>query len=285
MERITHNMYNDNSTPFALDVRVMGRRVVATFLDFIPLGLLILLINSTFGVDQYLSSLKSLPGIPYSSSTSVAWPWLYLVMILYYTVQEALFSTTIGKFIMGLRVVQDDGSPITLMEALIRNIVRPIDAVSGYLVGWLVALSSSRRRRLGDHLARTVVAGVDSVPAFSPRRSRFRLYLSILVIVCASFIVFCLVFRYYGRPPLVMQSLTHANASSQIFTQYGTVTDLVLSQPRWQDNTVMYNFTFHAFNHSASLSCQGDITLIWRGFLDGWSMDGGSTACNPMVLP
>ena len=60
------------------DVNVMGHRVVAALLNSIPFSLLILLVDSTFGINQYLSSLSPLPGIPYTSSTAVASPWLYL---------------------------------------------------------------------------------------------------------------------------------------------------------------------------------------------------------------
>ena len=48
------------------DVNVMWRRLAATLLDFVPLGILIVLVDSTFGVNQYLSSLSSLPGIPFN---------------------------------------------------------------------------------------------------------------------------------------------------------------------------------------------------------------------------
>jgi uncharacterized RDD family membrane protein YckC len=258
----------------------MGRRIGAAILDFIPLSLLIVLVDSTFGINQYLSSLSSLPGIPYTSSIAVSWPWLYLVMMTYYTVQETLFSTTIGKFLMRLRVVQNDGSPITFLHAFIRNIVRPIDAIWGYLLGWILALCSSRRRRLGDHLGRTLVVSVDSVPTFSSHRSRPWQRLSILAILCAFFIAFCLGFDYYGRPPLIIQSLAYANAPSRIFTDRGIVADLTLSRPTWKDNTVTYAVTFNAYHHDTMSACQGNITLIWSGFIGGWWVGSGDTMCN-----
>lgn len=151
-----------------------------------------------------------------------------------------------------------------------RNIVRPIDATSGYLLGWILVLCSSRRRRLGDHLAGTLVVSTDSVPMLSHRRSRPWLRLSILTILCAFFVVFCLGFAYYDRSPLVIQSLTNANAPSPLLTDRGTITDLVLSQPTWADNTVTYAITFHALNHGITSNCQGNITLRWFGFIGGW---------------
>ena len=267
------------------EVHVMGRRIGAALLEFLPLSLLIVLVDSIFGINQYLSSLSSLPGIPYTSSTAVAWPWFYLVMMMYYVVQETLFSTTIGKFLMGLRVVQNDGSPITFLHAFIRNIVRPIDAIWGYLLGWILALCSSRRRRLGDHLGRTLVVSVDSVPTFSSPRPRPWRILSILAILCAFFIAFCLGFDYYGRPPLIIQSLAYANAPSQIFTDRGIVADLTLSRPTWKNNTVTYAVTFNAYHHDTMSACKGNITLIWSGFIGGWWVGSGDTTCNPMASP
>jgi uncharacterized RDD family membrane protein YckC len=157
-----------------LNVNVMGRRVVATLLDCIPLGIITWIVDSTFGITQKQSALPTLAGIPFTSSISVALPWLYLVLVTYYTVQETLFSTTFGKFLMGLKVVRNDGGPLIVAQALVRNLVRPIDAGGDYLLGWVLALCSSRRRRLGDHLARTMVVSADSVPTTS-HRSFFRL--------------------------------------------------------------------------------------------------------------
>ena len=265
------------------NVHVMGHRVAAAFIDFLPLGLLIWLVNSTFGINHYLSSLSPLAGIPYTSSTTVPWPWLYLVMITYYTVQEALFSTTLGKFLMGLNVVQDDGNPITFLNALVRNIVRPIDATSGYLLGWILALCSSRRRRLGDHLARTLVVHGDSVPMLSYRRSHPWLRLSILAILCAFFVAFCLGFDYYGRPSLVIQGLINTNAPSPIFPDLGIITNLTLSQPTWKNNTVTYAITFHELQHGIRSNCQGNITLTWSGPISGWSESSADTTCNPVA--
>ena len=206
-------------------------------------------------------------------------------MMTYYMVQETLFSTTIGKFIMGLRVVRDDGSPITFKNAFVRNLVRPIDAIGGYLLGWILALCSSRRRRFGDHLGRTLVVSVDSVPMFPLSRSVFWLRLGILAILCALFTAFCLGFDYYGRPPLVIQSLTNAKAPSPIFRDRGTITDLTLSQSTWKDNTVAYALTFHAYRHGVMSNCQGNITLTWSGFVGGWWEASGDTICNPMTSP
>ncbi len=81
-----------------------------------------------------------------------------VVAILNFIVLEGTQGATLGKMLLGLRVVKVNGSPIGLLEALIRNVLRAIDALPiGYLLGGLLALSSPLKQRLGDRLAQTVV--------------------------------------------------------------------------------------------------------------------------------
>ena len=64
---------------------------------------------------------------------------------------------TLGKRMVGIRVVADDGEHVGLNAAVIRNLLRLVDGFFFYLVGALFALNSSRGRRLGDHVAGTLV--------------------------------------------------------------------------------------------------------------------------------
>lgn len=78
---------------------------------------------------------------------------------LYYFLMEWRCGWTVGKRIIGLRVAELDGSKLTLKGALVRSLVRLFDAELplGALVGTAVLLSSKRRQRLGDLIARTIV--------------------------------------------------------------------------------------------------------------------------------
>ncbi len=44
------------------------------------------------------------------------------MLVLYFMVAEALWGRTIGKEIMGLRVVRIDGKPVDLVSSFVRNI-------------------------------------------------------------------------------------------------------------------------------------------------------------------
>jgi uncharacterized RDD family membrane protein YckC len=84
--------------------------------------------------------------------------WLMLALGLgYYIVCEAATGATLGKRMVGIRVVGEDGEHLTFGAAVVRNVLRVIDAFLFYLVGFLFAITSSRGQRLGDRAAHTVV--------------------------------------------------------------------------------------------------------------------------------
>lgn len=76
---------------------------------------------------------------------------------LYYLILEGLLGCTLGKAIMGLRVRMLSGDPCGFKASLTRNLLRLVDSLGLYLVGFLIASFSKARQRLGDHLAKTVV--------------------------------------------------------------------------------------------------------------------------------
>jgi uncharacterized RDD family membrane protein YckC len=73
---------------------------------------------------------------------------------------------TLGKAIMGLRVVRDDGGPIRFRHAFVRGLVGVTLEKTGLSYGLLAFLSiviSSRNKRIGDYFAGTIVLR-DRVP-------------------------------------------------------------------------------------------------------------------------
>jgi uncharacterized RDD family membrane protein YckC len=63
-----------------------------------------------------------------------------------------------GKRWVGLRVIRVDGTPISLSESLIRNLIRLIDFLPvSYGVGVVTMFITSQSRRLGDLAAGTIV--------------------------------------------------------------------------------------------------------------------------------
>ena len=87
---------------------------------------------------------------------AAAWLLLFLA-IGYYVAAETLTGATLGKRMVGIRVVGEDGEHVSFGAALVRNVLRPIDFLFFYLVGAISALLSQRGQRLGDRVAHTVV--------------------------------------------------------------------------------------------------------------------------------
>jgi uncharacterized RDD family membrane protein YckC len=83
----------------------------------------------------------------------------FLVQFGYFALFEAIWNgQTPGKRWTHLRVIQDSGRPISVYEAVARNLLRIVDSLPMlYGLGILSALLSSRSKRLGDYVAGTVV--------------------------------------------------------------------------------------------------------------------------------
>lgn len=65
---------------------------------------------------------------------------------------------TIGKLVMGLQVICDDGTPLTWKASLLRNLMRVVDFMPVlYALGFVSCMWSRRFKRLGDLAAGTLV--------------------------------------------------------------------------------------------------------------------------------
>lgn len=99
---------------------------------------------------------------------------LFLIFAGYFIFFEWLWSgQTPGKRLLKLRVIREDGRPVTLWEAIARNLLRIFDAVPGfvlpvYSIGLITIFLSGRDQRVGDMFAGTVVVRerLDEVPTF-----------------------------------------------------------------------------------------------------------------------
>jgi uncharacterized RDD family membrane protein YckC len=69
----------------------------------------------------------------------------------------AATGATLGKRMVGIRVVGEDGEHVTIGAAIVRNLLRLVDALFFYLVAFVFAVTSTRGQRLGDRAAHTVV--------------------------------------------------------------------------------------------------------------------------------
>lgn len=118
----------------------VGMRFLALLIDAIIIGAVAGLLSFIF---------RNAPGLSGSL--------IGVLAIAYYIVMEATYGATLGKMALGLRVVKEDGSPISWSESVIRNLLRIIDGLFAYLVGAILIWTSPLKQRLGDRVAHTVV--------------------------------------------------------------------------------------------------------------------------------
>ncbi len=150
------------------DVEVVGKRVLATLVDAAVLTVLMLVVFAAQWVIS-LIFLGASGGLGASEGAQLAvglvLSLLSVVVILalffgYYVYLEGRKGQTVGKMVVGIRVVREDtGGVAGTKAALVRTLLRVVDGFLGYLVGYLVATSSERRQRLGDMAAHTLVVG------------------------------------------------------------------------------------------------------------------------------
>jgi uncharacterized RDD family membrane protein YckC len=82
---------------------------------------------------------------------------LLVLGLAYYVLCEAATGATLGKRMVGICVVSEDGARLTFGAAVVRNLLRLVDGLFFYLVGAIFALASPRGQRVGDRAAHTLV--------------------------------------------------------------------------------------------------------------------------------
>lgn len=151
-----------------LDVRVarLGSRVMARLIDLLAQVACYWALSTLFGLLLVLASLARLVTLDGAAAqvATLLLP-LILTLVVFPVVQEtASRGRSAGKLILGLRVVRDDGGPITFRHSLTRTLVAVATDFPGLIlppVTWLVTVwtmvASPRSKRIGDHAAGTVV--------------------------------------------------------------------------------------------------------------------------------
>jgi uncharacterized RDD family membrane protein YckC len=135
------------------DVHVTGRRILATIVDGVIFGALfavmVVLFGSvtTVGPANWNGSMPALPTVLYGA-----------IVVLYYVLLEGYLGQTVGKMLLGTKVVrEDDGGVPGLAGATIRTLLRIVDGISSYLVAFVTVLISGKNQRFGDMAAHTLV--------------------------------------------------------------------------------------------------------------------------------
>jgi uncharacterized RDD family membrane protein YckC len=99
-----------------------------------------------------------------------SWGWLVtdplciaflIVMLGYFVILEGFTGATIGKYLLGIKVVRGDGGRAGFGSSLIRNLLRIVDALPTLnILGVVLIATSVEKARLGDRAAGTRVVVV-----------------------------------------------------------------------------------------------------------------------------
>ncbi len=144
---------------FGYQVAGIGSRFLAALVD----SLIILVLQVLVGL------LILLPMNSLLRDTELPQTWIWVAAALgllafaffwgYYIFFEMIWNgQSPGKRWAGLRVIRADGTPITLSESIIRNLIRVIDFLPTYYgIGVITMFIDAQSRRLGDLAAGTLV--------------------------------------------------------------------------------------------------------------------------------
>jgi uncharacterized RDD family membrane protein YckC len=138
----------------------LGDRFIALILDTMFISAIVLVVAAAV----FSRFPRLLEGHSVLTLVAAGAGGVLLIAFLYYWLQEGAFGATMGKGIIGVHVTRLDGSKPGLGSSAIRNAFRLLDALPFYVIGFLVALFSRGRRRLGDYAAGTFVLEKAVVP-------------------------------------------------------------------------------------------------------------------------
>jgi len=146
--------------PLHFALASIGNRFLACAIDHAIQALVLAVIAIGFIV---LANFSDIEGVLSSLPK-----WVYAIMILllflilsgYFAFFEWLWrGQTPGKRWLKLRVIREDGRPITFWESSVRNLLRSFDMMPApfYSIGLISVFSTTRDQRVGDMIAGTVV--------------------------------------------------------------------------------------------------------------------------------
>lgn len=158
--------------PLHFALASIGNRFLACAIDHAIQALLVVLMVIAFMLVANYSSLGD------SLSSAPKWVIALLIVVVfllisgYFAFFEWLWSgQTPGKRWLKLRVIREDGRPITFFEAAVRNLLRSFDMQPApfYSIGLISVFINSKDQRVGDMVAGTVVVREREAeaPAFS----------------------------------------------------------------------------------------------------------------------
>src|ERR1051325_2111811 len=129
---------------------LLFRRWLGCWIDFVVVASFLLIPDYFLGNELYQKTIAI---------------WLLLV-VLYFPLFEGLTGRTVGKAIVGTRVVDASGRPPGIWRACVRTLTRILEVnplIAGGIPAGLFVAFSKTKQRLGDAMAGTYVVLMEDV--------------------------------------------------------------------------------------------------------------------------
>lgn len=149
---------------FGYDVADIGSRFLAISVDSLIQGALYFILIVAAGIVASNLLDVSLPDAVNQSLAVLFILTVFLIQFGYFMLFEIILNgQTPGKRVFRLRVIKDNGYPLSTMDGVVRNLVRIIDFFPIlYGVGIVTMFTNRRAKRLGDFAAGTIVVKMRS---------------------------------------------------------------------------------------------------------------------------
>jgi uncharacterized RDD family membrane protein YckC len=155
------------SVAFAHQLAGVGSRFLALAFDLFlqVLSVIAFLVILSLAVER--SHFAPRTGLGESLALALVIFVLFAIFFGYFIAFEAFWNgQTLGKKLLGIRVVKDGGYPIDFAASLIRNVIRIGEQALGfYAISAICMLASTENKRFGDYAAGTIVVRETRVPA------------------------------------------------------------------------------------------------------------------------
>ncbi len=129
------------------------KRILSTIIDYSVYYAFFAWLVTTYGVPNNEGG--------YTLSNDPKSIWIIIVWCVYFPVIESIQGQTLGKLLLGLRVVTKNGRRISLGQAFLRHLVDIPEFFFFGLVAIITIKNTPNHQRLGDLWANTIVIDKD----------------------------------------------------------------------------------------------------------------------------
>ena len=156
----------------------------------------------------------------------------FAVAAVYFVLMEGFLGGTLGKLLLGTRVVNSHGHAPGISAAIIRNLLRIVDFLPFlYILGVLLVLTSKQKQRLGDRLAGTFVVSRASAAALRASGTQVKSAGAVVPVVLLALVLGGAFYLYTAGPNSPTGSLVKDIPGKELISKFELPSSLPAIQP------------------------------------------------------